>query len=83
MRAGVVLAHAYIPPTAAFAAPEISLAYAVMEDRRESREERLLDRVQGLAASWCSKLLLFGSVPTKDEAMLSDAEYTLVLRRAI
>ncbi|XBH11740.1 universal stress protein [Edaphobacter paludis] len=60
--AGIVLAHAYIPPTSAFADPEISLACEAMEDLRHRLENRLLKETQAafLHDIKCTTLLRVG-----------------------
>ena len=77
--AGVVLAHAYIPPGAAYAAPEISLTYQAMEDLRQSLEKRLLDQTEEtfLRDIHCTTLLrVGGSKDLLDD--LSDADLIVV-----
>lgn len=71
-QAGIVLAHAYIPPGAAFAAPEISLAYQAMEDLRLSLEKRLQNKTEAafLQDIKCSTMLRVGG--SKD--LLEDLE---------
>ncbi len=45
-KAGLVIAHAYTPPTYAFAAPEMAFSYQVLEDVRQSLESRLLSQTE-------------------------------------
>lgn len=47
-KASVVLAHAYIPPYAAFAAPEAALAYQSFKDLRDSLNSRLLSQAEAI-----------------------------------
>jgi nucleotide-binding universal stress UspA family protein len=60
--AGVVLAHAYIPPTGLFADPEISHAYEAMEDLQQGLENRLLKQAEAnfLRDINCTTLLRIG-----------------------
>ena len=46
--ASLVLAHAYIPPYAAYAAPEAGLVYQAFDDLREGLENRLLCKAREL-----------------------------------
>jgi nucleotide-binding universal stress UspA family protein len=42
----LVLAHAYLPPGYAYAAPEVAMVYQAFEDFRKSLENRLLDQTE-------------------------------------
>jgi nucleotide-binding universal stress UspA family protein len=41
-KASIALAHAYLPPSSAFAAPEVKLVYQALETRRRDLEDQLL-----------------------------------------
>ena len=46
--ANLVLAHAYLPPSCAYAAPEAALVYQAFDDRREDLENRLLEQTEAV-----------------------------------
>jgi nucleotide-binding universal stress UspA family protein len=46
--ATLVLAHAYLPPTCAYAAPEAALVYQAFDARREDLENRLLEETEAV-----------------------------------
>lgn len=77
--AGVVVAHAYILPTAAFAAPEVSLTYEAMEYQRQSLENRLRKQTEtaSLRDINCTTLLRAGACKDLLED-LSDADLIVV-----
>jgi nucleotide-binding universal stress UspA family protein len=71
----LTLAHAYIPPTCACAAPEIALAYQAFEAFRDSLESRLLGQTEAeyLRDVKCTILLREGDAADLMED-LSDAD---------
>lgn len=60
--AGITLAHAYIPPSFAYAAPEVSLVYQAFEDMEKSLKKNLADQAKAecLLGVKCSTVLRVG-----------------------
>jgi nucleotide-binding universal stress UspA family protein len=46
--ANLVLAHAYLPPSCAYTAPDAAFVYQSFDDRREDLENRLLEETEGV-----------------------------------
>lgn len=59
---GITLAHAYIPPSFAYAAPEVSLVYEAMDDLQQSLEKELVDQAKSecLSGIQCKTVLRMG-----------------------
>lgn len=60
--AGITLAHAYIPPSFAYAAPEVSLVHQAFEDMEKSLKKNLADQAKAefLLGVKCSTVLRVG-----------------------
>lgn len=73
------LAHAYLPPTSAYAAPEAALAIKTFEDRREDLENRLLAQTEAafLKGIKCATMLRIGA-PVDLPEDLHDADLIVV-----
>jgi nucleotide-binding universal stress UspA family protein len=77
--ASIVLAHAYVLPTSAYAAPKVGLVYQAFEDFRGSLEHRLLDKTEAtyLRGLRCSVLLHEGA-PVELFEYLNDVDLIVV-----
>jgi nucleotide-binding universal stress UspA family protein len=75
----IVLAHAYLPPTAALATPETTLVYDLFDDVRRSLESRLTNQTKAssLHGISCTTLLHVGGTQDLLEA-LSNADLIVV-----
>lgn len=60
--AGITLAHSYIPPSFAYAAPEVSLVYQAIGDMEQSLKKNLVDQAKAafLHGIKCSTVLRVG-----------------------
>jgi|SRR5579883_407651 nucleotide-binding universal stress UspA family protein len=77
--ASIVLVHAYVPPTAAWAAPEMILVYETLDEVRQSLEDRLhnLTKASFLHGIHCTTMLRVGGTQDLLDAV-SDADLVVV-----